>query len=50
MAKNIGSKRVMEQSGLIIEGLARHEVLKWGTYEDVWHLETFLSEWLNRKT
>ncbi|UHA75892.1 GNAT family N-acetyltransferase [Paenibacillus sp. 481] len=50
MATNIGSKRVMEKSGLIVEGLARHEVLKWGTYEDVWHLGTIRSEWLNRKS
>ncbi|OKP74454.1 hypothetical protein A3844_08830 [Paenibacillus helianthi] len=50
MAKNIGSKRVMEKSGLMVEGLAKHEVLKWGIYEDIWHLGLVRSEWLNRKT
>lgn len=49
MAKNIGSKRVMEKSGLIVEGLARREVLKWGTYEDVYHLGILRSEWLDNK-
>lgn len=49
LAKNIGSKRVMEKSGLIVEGLARREVLKWGTHEDVYHLGILRSEWLNNK-
>lgn len=50
MARNIGSKRVMEKSGLIVEGLARHEVSKWGKYEDVWHLGMLRSQWLNRNS
>lgn len=49
MVKNKGSKRVMEKSGLLVEGIARHEVLKWGTYEDVVHLGILRSEWLNSK-
>ncbi|MNI51338.1 putative ribosomal N-acetyltransferase YdaF [compost metagenome] len=49
MAKNPGSKRVMEKSGLTLEGLARHEVLKWGMYEDVWHLGVVRSEWLSHR-
>ncbi|WP_245236122.1 GNAT family N-acetyltransferase [Paenibacillus sonchi] len=50
MSKNIGSKRVMEKSGLVVEGLARNEVLKWGKYEDVCHLGIIRSEWLNSKS
>ncbi|GGG04230.1 GNAT family N-acetyltransferase [Paenibacillus abyssi] len=49
LTKNIGSKRVMEKSGLIVEGIARHEVFKWGKYEDVCHLGVIRSEWLNRR-
>ncbi|MGR7945505.1 GNAT family N-acetyltransferase [Paenibacillus sp. M.A.Huq-81] len=44
-ARNIGSKKVMEKAGLLVEGLAKHEVLKWGTFEDVWHLAVIRSEW-----
>lgn len=52
MSKNIGSKRVMEKSGLIYEGCARHEVLKWNNYEDVCKFGIIRSEWEsgNKKT
>ncbi|WP_078552050.1 GNAT family N-acetyltransferase [Bacillus alkalicellulosilyticus] len=45
MAKNKASKRVMEKCGLKVEGLAKHEVFKWGKYEDVYHLGLIRSEW-----
>jgi len=49
MSKNIGSRRVMEKSGLIYEGTARHEVLKWGKYEDVCKYGIIRCEWEKRK-
>lgn len=45
MTKNIASKRVMEKCGLKVEGIAKHEVLKWNTYEDVIHLGIIRSDW-----
>lgn len=45
MTKNIGSRRVMEKAGLKYEGLARHEVLKWDIYEDVWRFGLIREEW-----
>jgi ribosomal-protein-alanine N-acetyltransferase len=47
MAKNTASKRVMEKCGLNVEGIAKHEVLKWNRYEDVIHLGLIRSEWNN---
>lgn len=45
MAKNMGSRRVLEKIGLKMEGLARHEVLKWEQFEDVVHYGLIRSEW-----
>jgi ribosomal-protein-alanine N-acetyltransferase len=45
MTKNIGSRRVMEKAGLKYEGLARHEILKWDIYEDVWNFGLIREEW-----
>ncbi len=45
MTKNIGSRQVMEKAGLKYEGLSRHEVLKWDTYEDVWKFGLIREEW-----
>lgn len=39
--------RVMEKCGLKVEGIAKHEVLKWDKYEDVIHLGLIRSEWKN---
>ncbi|WP_226669628.1 GNAT family N-acetyltransferase [Metabacillus litoralis] len=47
MEKNIASKLVMEKCGLKVEGIAKHEVLKWDKYEDVIHLGLVRSEWNN---
>ena len=49
MSKNIASKRVLEKSGLTYEGTAKHEVLKWGQYEDVCKYGIIRSDWENRK-
>ena len=45
MTKNISSKRIMEKAGLKYEGMGRHEVLKWGEYEDIHHFGIIRSEW-----
>jgi len=45
MAKNRASKRVMEKSGLKLEGIFKSEVFKWGQFEDVNHLSIIRSEW-----
>ncbi|MCE7793802.1 GNAT family N-acetyltransferase [Salipaludibacillus sp. CUR1] len=45
MAKNTASKRVMEKCGLKVEGIAKHEILKWDHYEDVIHLGLIRSKW-----
>lgn len=35
MARNLASRRVLEKSGLRLEGVSPHEVFKWGRFEDV---------------
>lgn len=45
MAKNVGSRRIMEKSGLILEGIARHGVYKWGQFEDICHLGLIRADW-----
>ncbi|MCG8499608.1 MAG: GNAT family N-acetyltransferase [Firmicutes bacterium] len=45
MAKNIGSRRVMEKAGFRWEGLARHEILKWGKFEDTVKYGLIRAEW-----
>ncbi len=45
MTKNEGSRKIMEKAGLKYEGLAKHEVLKWDKYEDVWYFGLIRSEW-----
>lgn len=45
MAKNTGSRRVMEKAGFRYEGLGRHEVFKWGRFEDVARFGLIRSEW-----
>ncbi|HEY8804995.1 MAG TPA: GNAT family protein [Clostridium sp.] len=47
MTKNIGSKTVLEKSGLLYEGMAKHEVLKWDNYEDVSKYGVIRREWKN---
>lgn len=45
MAKNTGSRRIMEKSGLLPEGIARHAVYKWGQFEDVCHFGLIRADW-----
>lgn len=45
LARNTGSKRVMEKAGLRFERTARHEVLKWGVLEDIDHYAVKRVEW-----
>ena len=45
MSRNIGSRRVMEKSGLRYEGTSRREIYKWGEFEDVARFAILRSEW-----
>lgn len=45
MARNPASLRVMQKCHFKYEGLARHEVLKLGAYEDVWHCAILREEY-----
>lgn len=45
MVKNIASKRVMEKCGLRVEGVSKHEIFKWGKYEDIFNLALIQSDW-----
>lgn len=49
MCHNIGSKKVLDKCGFQYEGIGRHEVLKEGTYQDVYHSSILHSEYLNRR-
>jgi ribosomal-protein-alanine N-acetyltransferase len=45
MFKNVGSRRIMEKSGLLLEGIARHGVCKWGQFEDICHFGLIRADW-----
>ena len=48
MACNLASKRVMEKNGLLLEGLARHEIKKDGKYIDVFRLAILSTDYKER--
>ena len=50
MTCNLASKRVMEKNGLLLEGIARHEVRKEEKYIDVFRLAILSSEYKNSKS
>jgi ribosomal-protein-alanine N-acetyltransferase len=50
MHKNEPSRRVLEKCCLTFEGVSRHEVLKWGNFEDVCRYGIIKSEWLKANT
>lgn len=49
MKGNPASLKVMEKCGFRYEGLARHEVIKCGTYQDVWHAAILKGDYYTQK-
>lgn len=49
MACNLASKRVMEKNGLLLEGLARHEIRKEGKYIDVFRLAILSADYRDKQ-
>ncbi len=49
MTKNIASLKVMQKCGFSYEGLARHEVVKCGKYQDVWHAAILKEDYYTQK-
>lgn len=48
LARNPRSGRVMEKAGMLLEGTARQDTLKWGTYEDLVSYGLLRKDWLRR--
>ena len=48
LARNPASGRVMQKSGMILEGTARHDTMKWGKYEDLVSYGLLREDWLCR--
>lgn len=48
LARNPSSGRVMEKSGMLLEGTARQGAIKWGKYEDLVSYGLLLEDWLRR--
>lgn len=46
-ADNLPSRRVMEKTGFLFEGLARHDIYKAGKYRDVCQFGLLRSDWEN---
>ena len=47
-ARNPSSGRVMEKSGMLLEGTARQDIMKWGKYEDLVSYAILREDWLRR--
>ena len=48
LARNPSSGRVMEKSGMLLEGTARQDTMKWGKYEDLVWYGLLREDWLRR--
>jgi len=48
MARNPSSGRVMEKAGMLLEGTARQDTMKWGKYEDLVGYGVLRKDWLQR--
>jgi ribosomal-protein-alanine N-acetyltransferase len=48
LARNPSSGRVMEKVGMLIEGTARQDTMKWGKYEDMVSYGILRDDWLQR--
>jgi RimJ/RimL family protein N-acetyltransferase len=47
-ARNPSSGRVMEKAGMLLEGTARQDTMKWGKYEDLVRYSMLREDWLGR--
>ena len=45
-ARNPSSGRVMEKAGMLLEGTARQDTIKWGVYEDLVSYGILREDWL----
>jgi len=50
LARNPSSGRVMEKVGMLLEGTARHDTIKWGRYEDLVSYGMLREDWLQRRS
>ncbi len=48
LKRNPSSGRVMEKAGMLLEGTARQDSVKWGNYEDMVHYGLLREDWLSR--
>jgi [ribosomal protein S5]-alanine N-acetyltransferase len=48
LARNQSSGRVMEKAGMILEGTARQDTIKWGQYEDLVSYGILREDWIGR--
>lgn len=48
LARNAASGRVMQKAGMQLEGTARQDTKKWGSYEDLVSYGILREEWLGR--
>lgn len=46
LARNPSSGRVMEKAGMLLEGTARQDTMKWGKYEDLVSYGILREDWL----
>lgn len=46
MGRNPSSGRVMEKAGMLLEGTARQDIMKWGKYEDLVSYGLLREDWL----
>lgn len=44
-SRNPSSGRVMEKAGMLMEGIARQDILKWGKYEDLTFYGILREDW-----
>ena len=47
-ARNPSSGRVMEKAGMLLEGTAPQDTMKWGKYEDLVRYSMLREDWLGR--
>lgn len=47
-ARNPSSGRVMEKAGMVLEGTARQDTMKWGNYEDMVAYAILREDWIQR--
>lgn len=48
LARNPSSGRVMQKAGMVFEGTARQDIMKWGKYEDLVFYGMLRDDWVGR--